>query len=393
MTYRLNPLVERVAAAPIAEAQSWIRGRSFPADRPLLDCAQAVPSYPPAEELTRHLADAVRRPATALYTDILGRADLRTALAAHLSAEYRGRVGAEDVGITAGCNQAFCLAAAALAGAGEEVILPLPFYFNYQMWLEMLGIGLVPLPVGERDALPDPDHAARLITPRTRAIVLISPNNPTGATYPAALIARFYELAQRHGIALVLDETYKDFRSDAAPAHGLFQDPDWRQTLVQLYSFSKAYSLTGYRVGAIAAGAALLDALAKAMDCVAICAPNIGQEAALLGIERLAPWREEKRRMMLERLEALRAAFRANALEYRLISAGAFFAWVRHPFAGETAATVARRLADRHNLLCLPGTIFGPGQEGALRLAFANLPAEKMAEVAARLIASQDDRG
>jgi aspartate/methionine/tyrosine aminotransferase len=91
MAYRLNALVEAVAAAPIAEAQSWIRGRRFPAERPLLDCAQAVPSYPPADELTRHLAEAVRRPQSAFYTDILGREDLRRALAAHLSAEYRGR--------------------------------------------------------------------------------------------------------------------------------------------------------------------------------------------------------------------------------------------------------------------------------------------------------------
>jgi aspartate/methionine/tyrosine aminotransferase len=393
MRYRLNPLVRSVAAAPIAEAQSWVRGRRFPEDRPLLDCAQAVPSYPPAEALMRHLAEAVGRSDIAFYTDILGRPDLRAALAAHLAEEYGAGIPADAVGITAGCNQAFCLAAAALAEAGEEVLLPLPFYFNYQMWLEMLGIRAAPLAVGERDALPDPDEAARLITPRTRAIVLISPNNPTGATYPADLMEAFYRLAQRRGLALMLDETYKDFRAEAGPAHRLFQDPDWPQTLIQLYSFSKAYSLTGYRVGALAAGPALLDAVAKAMDCVAICAPNIGQEAALFGLRHLSAWREEKRRMMLERLAALRSAFRAKALEYRLISAGAFFAWVRHPFAGEAAAQVARRLADRHNLLCLPGTIFGPGQEGALRLAFANLPAEKMGEVAERLIASQGDRG
>ncbi len=390
MVYRLNPLIETVAAAPIAEAQSWVRGRLFPADRPLLDCAQAVPSYPPAEELTRHLAEAVQRPQIAFYTDILGREDLRAALAAHLSAAYRGTVSADQIGITAGCNQAFCLAAASLAGAGEEIILPLPYYFNYQMWLEMLGVSVVPLPVGEEDALPDPDAAARLMTARTRALVLISPNNPTGATYPAELIGAFYELARRHRIALLLDETYKDFRAEEGPAHRLFQDPDWSDTLVQLYSFSKAYSLTGYRVGALAAGAPLIEAVAKAMDCVAICAPNVGQEAALFGIERLDDWRETKRRMMLGRLEALRSAFQANALRYRLISAGAFFAWVRHPFVGEPAAAVARRLADRQNLLCLPGTIFGPGQEGALRLAFANLPADSMAEVAARLIESQD---
>jgi hypothetical protein len=393
MAYRLNPLIEKVAAAPIAEAQSWVRGRRFPPEKPLLDCAQAVPSYPPAEALTAHLAEAVTRPETAFYTDILGRADLREALARHLSAEYGAAIAASEIGITAGCNQAFCLAAAALAGPGEGVILPLPFYFNYQMWLEMLGVGIAPLPVGEGDALPDPAAAERLITPRSRAIALISPNNPTGATYPPELIEAFYRLAQRRGVALILDETYKDFRAESHPAHRVFQDADWPRTFIQLYSFSKAYSLTGYRVGALAAGPELLAAVAKAMDCVAICAPNIGQEAALFGLQRLAEWREGKRRMMLERLAALRAAFSSNALEYRLISAGAFFAWVRHPFAGEPASAVARRLADRHNLLCLPGTIFGPGQEGALRLAFANLPADAMSEVARRLIASQEGAG
>ena len=95
MAYRLNPLVDRVTAAPIAEAQGWIRGREFPKDLPLLDCAQAVPSYPPAPELTRHLAAAAQQPQTAFYTDILGRADLCAALAAHLSAEYKASVPAE----------------------------------------------------------------------------------------------------------------------------------------------------------------------------------------------------------------------------------------------------------------------------------------------------------
>src|SRR5262245_49482474 len=108
MAYRVNPLVDRVTAAPIAEAQAWIRGRQFPAELPLLDCAQAVPGYPPAAELTRHLAEAVQRPQTALYTDILGRADLCATLAAHFSAEYKTSIAVERVGITAGCNQAFC---------------------------------------------------------------------------------------------------------------------------------------------------------------------------------------------------------------------------------------------------------------------------------------------
>src|SRR5690606_16016064 len=98
----------------------------------------------------------------------------------------------------------------------------------------------------------------RLAGRRTRAIVLVSPNNPGGAEYPAETLRAFRDLARRRGIALILDETYRDFDSRTGPAHDLFADPDWDEVLVQLYSFSKAYRLTGHRVGAMAASPRLL---------------------------------------------------------------------------------------------------------------------------------------
>src|SRR5262249_21239605 len=302
MSFRRNNLVSALAPPPIAAVQGWIEGRVFPAERPLLDVAQAVPSYPPAEELQDHLARMAKRPATSLYTDILGITPLREALSTHLSASYGGTIRPGDVGITAGCNQAFCIAMTALAAPGEEVILGTPWYFNYQMWLDMQGIGIVPLPCRpDAGMVPDPAEAESLIGERTRAIVLISPNNPTGAIYPAAVIEAFHDLARRRKIALVLDETYKDFLDHDRPAHGIFADPGWRENFVQLYSFSKAYSLTGYRAGAIACGPQLMDSVGKIMDCIAICAPRIGQEAALYGLEHLAGWRAEKRDLMAER--------------------------------------------------------------------------------------------
>jgi len=389
MSLRLNPLVLGVAEPPIAEAQGWIEGRTFPPNRPLLNMAQAVPSYPPAEALQKHLADVVRRPNTSLYTEILGVPRLRSALAAHMGEAYGADLGASDVAITAGCNQAFCVAISALARSGDEVILPAPWYFNHQMWLQMQGVTPVPLPCGEATgAMPDPADAAELVGERTRAIVLVTPNNPTGAIYPPELIAAFYELARDRNIALVLDETYKDFMPGESSPHGLFERSDWRDIFIQLYSFSKAYSLTGYRVGSVAAGPAVLGAIEKIMDCIAICAPRIGQEAALYGLGNLADWRRGKRDLMLERTEALREAFRATNSGYQLVSSGAYFAWVRHPFPDREANAVARMLATDHNLLCLPGSMFGPGQEDYLRLAFANLEAERMGEVARRLAES-----
>ena len=166
MGYRINPAVGAVIPPPIAEIAGLAAGRDFPADKPLLDLAQAVPAWPPADALTEHLAQAVRRPETARYTPILGRDDLRAALAAQLSEVYGGHVARAQVAITAGCNQAFCLALMALAGPGDAAILAVPSYFNYQMWLEMMGVSPVYLPFRpERGGVPDPgrrraaDHA------------------------------------------------------------------------------------------------------------------------------------------------------------------------------------------------------------------------------------------
>lgn len=390
MQYAINPAVQGVATPPIGETREWLAGRVFPEDKPLLDVAQAVPGYPPAAALNAHLAACLADPQMALYTPVPGIPELRQALAAAMAHQYQGPIGHNQVAITAGCNQAFCLVASTLAAPGDEVILPLPWYFNHQMWLELQGITPVGLPFDPANGgIPDPDTARQLMTPRTRALVLVSPNNPTGAVYPPEVLRAFLELARTHGIALILDETYKDFLLGDVPPHGLFQDPQWADTLIQLYSFSKVYCLTGYRVGSVIAHPSLLEAMDKLADCVAICAPRIGQEAALYGLRHLAHWRDDKTRLMAQRAEALKEALQRPGLRYRLIASGAYFAYLEHPFADQSASQVARRLVDEQHLLCLPGSAFGPGQERYLRLAFANLDADRMPELAQRLLASQ----
>jgi aspartate/methionine/tyrosine aminotransferase len=216
--------------------------------------------------------------------------------------------------------------------------------------------------------------------------VLVTPNNPTGAVYPAEIIAQFYDLARRRGLALVLDETYRDFLPDDGPPHGVFGEGDWRDHLVQLYSFSKVYCLTGYRVGSIIAGPAL--SAEVAMDTIAICAPRLGQLAALYGLQHLGAWRHKNTALMRARLQALRVGLARNDLGYRLISAGAYFAYLAHPFEGRPASAIARRLADEENVLALPGSMFGPDQDRYLRLAFANAETKSMADLAMRLAAN-----
>jgi aspartate/methionine/tyrosine aminotransferase len=384
MAFPINPLLTAVEAPPISEAMSWINPSA--GNRALINLCQAVPSYPPSPLLQEHLASAARQAETSLYTEIAGLPELRSELAASMSRDYRADIGIADVLIAAGCNQAYCLATLAQASRGDNVILPSPYYFNHQMWLAMLGVDARNIiATGTSEPIPRVSDAAAAIDERTRAIVLVSPNNPTGAIFSPDTITAFYDLAREKNIALILDETYKDFRSDPSPPHKLFQQAGWRDTFVQLYSFSKVYALTGYRVGSVIAGPRFIAEVEKIMDCVAISAPRISQHAALFGLQSLASWKEEKSAMMAQRLNALRRAFAERILQYELASSGAYFAYVRHPFDGVPAKTVAQRLAREHQLLCLPGNMFGPGQDQYLRLAFANVEAKVMPEVVDRL--------
>ena len=395
MTLRLNEAIERVAAPPIAEAAGWVSGARLSDDEPLLDLAQAVPNYDPAADLLRYLSQSAGEAASAFYTPILGLPTLRKAVAEAFSKDYDNRFKAEEVAITTGCNHAFCMATAAVAGAGDEIILPEPFYFNHDMWFTMQGIRKVALPCrAEAEGMvPDPEEAAALVTPRTRAIVLISPNNPTGTIYSNARLLAFYQLAERHGMALILDETYKDFRpreteSVTSTPHTLFQLENWQDVLIQLYSFSKSYSLTGYRVGSLIAGPHVMGAVEKIADTVTICPPHIGQRAALYALQHLEDWREEKRTRVLDLIDALDAAYLKHAPRFELISRGAFFAYLRHPFEDRTSIEVAKELVRHHGLLLLPGAFFGGGQDRYLRAAFANADVDALDAFARRLAAA-----
>lgn len=364
-------------APPVMEARRWLDGVTFAPDRPLINVSQAAPVEPPPAPLLQAIAEiALTDPAAHLYGPVLGLPELRAEVAARWSADYRATVTPSQVAITSGCNQAYASALMALTTEGDEVILPIPYYFNHRMWNDMTGVVTVPLPTGA-GLVPDPDHAAALITPRTRAIVLVSPNNPGGVEYPAEVLRAFYTLCQSRGLTLILDETYRDFDSRPGPAHDLFQDPDWPATLVQLYSFSKAYRLTGHRVGAMTASERTLAEAEKFLDTVAICPNQIGQRAALWGMRNLSQWLAGERAEILDRRAAIAEGFpRLAAQGWELLGVGAYFAYVAHPYA-LPSDQVAKALVRQAGILLLPGTMFMPeGQPQAarqLRIAFANI--------------------
>ncbi len=374
MTQPVNPDFTRTFLPPVMQALSWIKDVSFPADHPLLNVSQAAPLDPPPLELRQAIADhALNTGSAHLYGPVLGLPELRETIARQWSGAYGGKISDNNVAITSGCNQAFTAALSTLAQNGDEVLLPTPWYFNHKMHLDMTGVTAIPLPT-DAQMLPDLAAAKRLISPRTRAIVLVTPNNPTGAEYPAALLKAFYDLAKAHGIALVVDETYRDFDSRTGTPHGLFQEPDWGQTLIQLYSFSKAYRLTGHRVGALTASLTRLQEVEKYLDTVTICPNQLAQHAALWGMQNLGDWLAGERLEILDRRAAIEQGFH-RLKGWQLLGLGAYFAYARHPF-DIASDQLAPKLVKDCGVLMLPGTMFRPATDTAgkqeFRIAFAN---------------------
>jgi aspartate/methionine/tyrosine aminotransferase len=379
---RLSPRTLGQIDSPVSTAHALLGLRE--GGRELLDLSQAAPPYPAAPEVSEHVARVARDDRGGAYTEVPGLPKLREVFAAELSRDYGGVVSPANVVITAGCNQAFSMVASALADPGDEVIVPLPYYFNHDMWLRLTGVTPVYLETGP-DLMPRGADAEALITPRTRAIVLVTPGNPTGVTVGPGGIAQFAAVARRHGVVLILDETYRSFRGTDRPAHGLFAEPEWAQTLVSLHSFSKDLAIPGYRAGAIVTAPELNREVCKLLDCVAICAPRIGQEAAWAGLTQARAWRAGRAAGIARQRDWFTAAMAARPGGFELLSCGGYFGWIRHPFAGRSTDDVARDLVVTQDMLLMPGTAFGPGDTGALRVSISNLGHGQAGDFAGRL--------
>lgn len=210
--------------------------------------SQGVPGTPPHPSLTSALARVASDPSAARYGPILGEPALRAALAVETNVLYgstssstssSSSVTAADIGITTGCNMAFLVLLLALCPPGSSVLLPAPAYFNYGMSMSLQNIRPVYIPSDPSAGFAPSLCAARAALEKggnIRMVLLTHPSNPTGATLPPKRLEEWYDLAKEFGVALVLDETYRDF-VEARP-HTLFDDESWRDTLISIGSFS-----------------------------------------------------------------------------------------------------------------------------------------------------------
>ncbi len=375
--------IAEIQPPPITEVKSWLAGRTFPAEKPLIDLCQAVPSYPPPAELVGFLKNSLDDPLTFKYSPDEGLPEVREELCNWYQRHYHGAPKPQQLCLTIGASQAFWLAITSLCQPGDEVIVQLPAYFDHPMGLQALGIKPIYAPFDpESGGQPDLETIAALISPKTKAILLVTPSNPTGAVIPPAQINAFFELAQAHHISLILDETYNAFIGSSP--HQLFNRPDWTDHFIQIASFGKTFALTGLRCGALIAAEKYIQQALKIQDSMVVCQPRPTQLALKFGCQYLDEWVADNAAIMKQRHDCFKSDFLAAKTNFKLTASGSFFAWVQHPWENLTGRQAAKRMVDEANLICLPGETFGPGLEPYLRLSFGNIETGEIAGVIER---------
>ena len=374
---------------PVLEVKNWLSNPDLQPSKPLIDVSQAAPTEPPPEKMLEFMANKILCDnAVNTYGPVLVLDELRKSLASKWSRQYQGEVSNQNVAITSGCNQAFCASISSFTSENDEVIIPTPWYFNHHMWLQMAGVKSIPL---DTDANMNPiiEKAEALITDRTRAIVLVSPNNPSGAIYSNQLLQKFFDLCKSNQIRLIIDETYKDFHPHASQPHTLLENNNWDQVLTILYSFSKTYRMTGHRIGALLTSKENLIEIEKALDTFTVCPPQLGQYAANWGLNNLEPWTAERRTEILQRAKHFSEKFQPlSAAGWSLKGCGAYFAFVEHPFEDGSNILAPLILRDQ-GILLMPGTMFYPKHNPlgsrSFRIAFANIDKNKISTLLERL--------
>ena len=358
-----------------------------------ISLGQGVVGYgpPPAAlaQIERFLAD----PANHKYQPVAGIPALVEAIEKKLAAENGIRVGpahGNRTMVTAGGNNAFLAAILAIADPGDEIILPVPYYFNHEMAVTMANCRPVLVPTDANYQL-DVDALRAAITPRTRALVTVSPNNPSGAVYPEAVLRAVNALCAERGIFHISDEAYEAFTYEGAAHFSAASLPGSAPHTISLFSMSKAFGFASWRIGWMVYPEALEAALRKIQDTIIICTPVISQHAALGALDVAAgggaPFvREKLRAMAAVRALVQRelASLAADGLCTVPPAQGAFYFLLRAN-SSSPPLEIAGRLIREHRVAAIPGSAFGLERGCHLRVAYGALQKDTAAEGLGRL--------
>lgn len=374
--------VEATSFPPIVNLKK--RAAHLKDDPDFIDLSQAVPSYPPPPGVIDEIVSSASDPATHLYTPDQGLGELRDEISGILGGRFGVSASPDDILVTAGANHAYMTVLTAILEEGDEVVLFTPYYFNHHMAITLLGGVPVEVPLDPENGFdPDIEVLARALTPKTRAITIVNPNNPTGSSISPDVLERIAALARPRDIFLISDETYQFFQPDGAGSHSMAAIGQGQNRTFTIGSFSKTFSLTGWRAGFVAAPPGWMDGLLKIQDTMIICAPHSSQRAALAGLRGCLGWVADRAREISEKVSIARN-FDFNGSPFRVATAGAFFCYLENS-TGITAGALSDKILDQEKVLVIPGDYFGSGQERFHRLALGGVDCPKLSEALNRL--------
>jgi aspartate/methionine/tyrosine aminotransferase len=351
-----------------------------------ISLGQGVVSYGPPPEAIAQIQGFLADPENHKYKAVVGLPELLESFQRKLESENGLRLGGSSrLVITAGGNMAFMNALLAITDPGDEIILQTPYYFNHEMAITMASCRPVLVPTDSNYQLR-PDAIQQAITSRTRAVVTISPNNPTGAVYPEAALRGVSDLCRERGLYHIHDEAYEYFTYDGAKHFSPGSLPGAEGHTISLFSLSKAYGFASWRIGAMAIPERLLTSVRKIQDTILICAPVISQFAAVGALQAGAAYCRAKLTAIAEVRQLVKRELESLGSLCAVPPANGAFYFLLRLHTTLDPMELTERLIREHGVAVIPGTAFGLHQGCYLRVAYGALQKQTAAEGVGRLV-------
>ncbi|MBP80516.1 MAG: aspartate aminotransferase [Acidiferrobacteraceae bacterium] len=351
-----------------------------------ISLGQGIVHYPPPPSVHGFISRFWDDPKNHQYGPVEGIDPLREALQDKLIRENDIGIAGRAVVVTAGSNMAFLNILLAITDPGDEVVLPEPFYFNQEMAVRIADC--VPVTVAtDRNGQLDHNALEAALTPKTRALVTVSPNNPTGVVYPEVALRAVNRLCRDRGIYHISDEAYEYFLYDGATHFSPGAITGSEDHTIGLYSLSKSYGFASWRIGYAVIPESLLGALRKVQDTNVICPTAIAQFAAVGALQTghayCAPYIEALASVRSQAIDAMESV--AGKVQL-LPSAGAFYFFVEVPDYVDGGLTLATDLIEQHGVAVIPGSAFGVTDRCSFRASFGGLHSADAIEGLGRLV-------
>ncbi len=339
-------------------------------------------------EVIKQAANTALANGNVFYTSNYGTPELRQAIADKLKRDNNIDYKAEEILVTIGVGEGTYAAVAAFTEPGDEILVPDPVWLNYIHVPHFFGA--VPVSYAlkeENDYQIDLDQIESLITPKTKMLVINTPGNPTGVVQSMETLEKLAEIAKKHNLIVVSDEIYEKLVYGEARHISIASLPGMKERTITLNGFSKCYSMTGWRLGYVAAPVEFIKAMVRVHQYINTCAPSFVQEAGITALEKAEPDVQEMVKEYQRRRDYAVSAINAiDGLSCKT-PGGAFYIFVNIKALGKTSAEMADCLLETAKIAAVPGSAFGPQGEGYIRLSYA-CSYERIVEAMERLKAA-----